>query len=659
MEYRADLSFSFTPLHYLHLPSSSRPSLLPMRRSSVGDSSRSAPSSPPSRSRQPASTTTPLHTSEEENGGTVPHSGVGVVAPSPSVTYTGEWGIFVSTVAGVPPAPLIPIPIPTNNNNTDETQTNNNGEATEKTNEAISAESAIAEFNAKQAAKRDSDEDDDEDEDDEEPDQHRPTPFNATKFTYPTSICPSRDEKHLLVCDSHALRHLNTVKRVVGILSGVVRGAAIWRDHRGHILIADTDMNCIRRITAKGELVHVAGSNKGAAGFLDGITTQARFNGPTAICSNGGDWNTTNHTNNSPDTPTSSSSSSSSSSTSDSKPPSIPLLFFVCDTGNCAIRIVTDKGHVTTLAGAPPELMITGTAQQHHHHSHSNSSNSKGRPPSIPPAATPKLASPPTDGAAAPVVVDGPVSIATFLSPVSCAYSHTDQSLIVCDSRAHNIRRISRDGLVWTIGGDILGKRGFRDAASFRARFDTPSGVVVDREARIFIADRHNHAIRVLTPAGFVHTIAGTGQPGLKNGSGHVSMLNGPVGLTLDIHGSLYVADTGNHVIRRLQFVNVPIFPREIGDLHTILVKEWYEYKERSILRTKQQELRITKLERQLLEQKKEFLKEFSDYKRSTSEEFVKVRSEQMQIMHQLISSMQNISGIPQIDRGDAKPIRK
>ncbi|MDO9333004.1 MAG: hypothetical protein Q7T57_00570, partial [Dehalococcoidales bacterium] len=216
---------------------------------------------------------------------------------------------------------------------------------------------------------------------------------------------------------------------------------------------------------------------------------------------------------------------------------------------------------------------------------------------------------------------------------------HTDQSLVISDSGAHNIRRITLAGICWTIAGTITGERGFRDGAGYLARFDTPSGIVIDNEQRIFIADRHNHAIRLITPSGMVHTIAGTGHSGAKNGGGHSAMFNGPTSLTLDHTGALYVTDTGNHLIRRIQFITMPVIQRELGDVTTILLKEWAEWQERTADTAKQQEIRVLKLERQLMEQRKEF----HDYKKATTDEFVRVRQEQMQMQRQFLSSLQNM----------------
>ncbi|PZF75271.1 hypothetical protein DK847_19335 [Aestuariivirga litoralis] len=90
------------------------------------------------------------------------------------------------------------------------------------------------------------------------------------------------------------------------------------------------------------------------------------------------------------------------------------------------------------------------------------------------------------------------------------------------------------------------------------ARFRNPTGVVTDVSGNLFIADTGNHTIRKVSPAGVVSTFAGLGGvPGSSNGTGTAARFNSPKGLTIDGAGNLYVADTGNHVIRKVTSVGV------------------------------------------------------------------------------------------------------
>lgn len=98
--------------------------------------------------------------------------------------------------------------------------------------------------------------------------------------------------------------------------------------------------------------------------------------------------------------------------------------------------------------------------------------------------------------------------------------------------------------------GEINGDGGSAD----NARFAAPSGVVTDRAGNTYISDERSHRVRKLTPSGVITTIAGTGLPGYSGDGGPATRatLNGPRGLALDRFGNLFVADSGNHVIRRV-----------------------------------------------------------------------------------------------------------
>ncbi|QYF94188.1 gluconolaconase [Massilia sp. PAMC28688] len=120
----------------------------------------------------------------------------------------------------------------------------------------------------------------------------------------------------------------------------------------------------------------------------------------------------------------------------------------------------------------------------------------------------------------------------------------------VADAGDQNrIRRIGPDAAVADVAGGI---EGFADGTGAAARFHTPSGIAFDARGNLIVADTGNHAIRMVTPAGVVTTLAGTGSAGFADGPGGQAQFNGPIGVALDKAGNIYVADTYNDRIRRI-----------------------------------------------------------------------------------------------------------
>jgi sugar lactone lactonase YvrE len=144
---------------------------------------------------------------------------------------------------------------------------------------------------------------------------------------------------------------------------------------------------------------------------------------------------------------------------------------------------------------------------------------------------------------------DGAADQARFSDPFGVAVA-SDGSVFVADAgESHRIRRIGSDGQVSTLAG---GERGFRDGSATAARFNSPSGLAIDAHGSLYVADTGNNAIRHVTPEGVVTTIAGDGVPGRRNGRTTAARFNGPVGVAVDAAGRIIVADTYNDQIRAI-----------------------------------------------------------------------------------------------------------
>lgn len=308
----------------------------------------------------------------------------------------------------------------------------------------------------------------------------------------------------------------------------------ISMDRFGNLFIADSKNHAIRKVTTLGELYTFAGS--GLQGHQDGFGTNAQFAFPTdAYADKNGN-------------------------------------VYVADYWNHCIRKITPYGLVFTIAGVPGKAGYkNGTAKQ-----------------------------------------------ALFNHPIGVIVDYTD-NLFVLDTENHCVRRISNEGEVSTFVG--YPEPGFQDGYGTSARFDTPTGLCADRYGNFYLVDAHNRAIRKIHADGLVETLldhrfsyfkdstggkslaffnadhsgggicsgpkdiffiadgashtiykvdvqrrvisvlAGTGKKGYKDGEAPNALFDEPVELTMDPSNNIYVADFGNHVVRKIEFrkIKVPL----------------------------------------------------------------------------------------------------
>lgn len=130
--------------------------------------------------------------------------------------------------------------------------------------------------------------------------------------------------------------------------------------------------------------------------------------------------------------------------------------------------------------------------------------------------------------------------------------THGSGNLYIADRGTNLILRLAPDLSVATVAG-IRNIAGGTNGPSRGATFDAPVGLAVDAMNNIFVAENHNHAIRRISADGTVSTYAGRiGISGHADGPVEVAMFNRPAGIALDPNGNLYVADTFNHVVRKI-----------------------------------------------------------------------------------------------------------
>jgi glucose/arabinose dehydrogenase len=123
-------------------------------------------------------------------------------------------------------------------------------------------------------------------------------------------------------------------------------------------------------------------------------------------------------------------------------------------------------------------------------------------------------------------------------------------SFIIADYRNHRLRKITPDGTVSTLAGS--GRHGFADGAGAAAQFDRPTGVAVDGEGSIIIADYGNQRVRKLTPDGTVSTLAGSGREGFADGTGAAAQFDCPEGVAVDGEGSIIIAEYYEKRLRKI-----------------------------------------------------------------------------------------------------------
>jgi len=295
-------------------------------------------------------------------------------------------------------------------------------------------------------------------------------------------------------------------------------------DANGNLYLADADNQTVRKITPGGDVTTFAG-RAGSKGRDDGPAGTARFYFPfDAAVDQAGN-------------------------------------VFVADAGNFVIRKITPAGVVTTFAGSPGEsgtddgtgnaalftmpfkiavdatdnLYVADTSQH---------TIRKITPAGV---VTTLAGSPGQSGSD-----DGTGSAARFNSPNGLAVDSAG-NIFVADGLNCTIRKITPAGVVTTFAGDP-GVLGSTDGTGSAALFGIMGvDLAIDHNDNLYVPDRTNNIVRKVTPAGEVTTFAGTaGQPGSGNGTGPAAKFYEPTGIAVDANGNVFVADSVDYTVRRI-----------------------------------------------------------------------------------------------------------
>lgn len=424
---------------------------------------------------------------------------------------------------------------------------------------------------------------------------------SAARFDYPQGLAADA-AGNIYVADGYN----NTIRKitpagVVTTLAGVAdyygtndgpgdeavfdypKGVAV--DSAGYVYVADSDNDTIRKITPAGFVTTLAGSyqfdtnGNPIGGSADGTGSAAQFNFPEAVAVDGaGNLYVADSHNNTirkvtaGGVVTTLAGLAGHSGTNDGtgqdarfyKPGGIAVdganNIYVADSDNDTIRKITPDGVVTTLAGVGlyyGNVDGTGTNAQF------------SFPNGIAVAATGNIYVADTDNstlrqittaglvttlagvAVSSGTADGTGSDARFTVPWALAAGPNGE-VYVADTGNSAIRKITSAGLVTTLAG-LTGIYGSSDGVGNEAQFHFPQSVAVDNTSNVFVADTGNDTIREITPAGVVTTIAGlAGSPGTNDGPGVRARFYYPLGITVDNASNVFVADSVNDTIRKI-----------------------------------------------------------------------------------------------------------
>jgi sugar lactone lactonase YvrE len=337
---------------------------------------------------------------------------------------------------------------------------------------------------------------------------------------------------------------------------------AITVDSWGGIFIADTVNNRIRKIATDGTIRTVAGKSPPAYGGDGGAATNAYLNNPSGVA--------------------------------------LDALgnIFVADTGNNRVRRIATNGIIMTVAGngssaysgdggpgtnaslrSPNRVALDASGNLLISDGNNNRIRRLDRSGVITTLAgngTPSFLG---DG--------GPATNASLHSPTAIAMDALT-NLFIADSLNHRIRKVSADGVITTVAGNGSATFSGDGGPATNASLYRPSGLAVNADGSIFLADTSNNRVRRLGTNGIITTVAGTGVASYSGDRGPATnaTLRTPGSVAVDASGNLLISDTANNRIREVIFAGIqgiqgpvlllgPVTLASAGDYDVIVANQY------------------------------------------------------------------------------------
>jgi sugar lactone lactonase YvrE len=292
---------------------------------------------------------------------------------------------------------------------------------------------------------------------------------------------------------------------VIGIPAKFSFPKGVATDANGNVYIADTGNNKIRKISPNGIVTTLQNTN---------------FSSPTGICLDANDN------------------------------------VYVADSGNHQIKKITQNGVVSIIAGSTIGYAEGTGTEARFNNPTSVAMDASGniyvadKDNNLIRKITPN-GNVSTFAGSSKGYLDGIGTSAKFSLP-SGLVTDASNNVYVVDTYFGIIRKITPTGVVSTFAGSSNPTPGYSDGASSSAKFYNPEGIAIDKNDFVYIADTGNNKVRKITPNGYVTTLAANLSQPSSNTDGSIAHFSEPSGIAIDASGSLFIADTKMHRIRKI-----------------------------------------------------------------------------------------------------------